>query len=207
MAGTLVVLDWSGGASSLVSGRELAGFSVDSLLMTDVPSNGNELAEAFRQAVLARVQVILCDLEPADIAVVEGDAEDFLDATVVYITGDEPAGEAKHIGQSKYDACNTNAADEAIVWGGAIATRVGAAAFDEWVNAIANTAAHEVGHTLGFVHPTEEIVGSPLPLPADELMRADVTVSDLLMERWFVIEQDTCPEDPEQSYHLADGNP
>jgi hypothetical protein len=201
-AGTLMVIDWTGGMSDLVADRELSAFDTDALLMTDVDSGGRETPEAFQQAVLARVQVILCALDPMDLAVIAGEAEDFPNATIVHVTGDAPVGGGKHIGQSRFDPCNSSPADAIIVWGGAIATRVGAASVDEWVNAFANTAAHEIGHTLGFVHPGEDTVGAALPLPTDELMLGNVTVSNLLIDRRFVLEQNTCPQDPARSYHL-----
>jgi len=126
-------------------------------------------------------------------SVVEGAADEYADATIVHICGDEPFAGGKHIGQADFDPCNEHADDSVVIWGGALATRIGGATFGEWVNAFANTTAHEIGHTLGFAHPNEETLASLLPVPGAEVMRSKVTVSQLLGEQNFLLEQETCP--------------
>jgi hypothetical protein len=192
-AGTLVVLDWDGGISTQTGDRALAAFDVGALRFSDDSSGDANLAARFRDAVQARVQVILCDLEPADVAVIAGDADDHPGATAVHITGDAPANGGKHIGQSDFDPCNARAVDAAVIWGGALAARIPPGDFDAWVNVVANTTAHEIGHTLGFAHPTEQSVGRLVPLPTAEIMRANVKPSELQAEQSFLIEQNTCP--------------
>ncbi len=205
-ASTLIVLDWDGGVSPLVAGRDLSAFDVGLLNIAGPVPQVADLDSTFKQAVLARVQENLCDLDPMDVAVAIGDGDTAVDATVVLITGDLPPDGSKHIGQSDYDACNANPDDAALIWGGAIATRVGSATYDQWINAIANTTTHEIGHTLGFFHPTADTFGRPLPIPADEIMQANVTVSSLLSPQRFIVEQDTCPSNPAASYRLIDSS-
>ncbi len=206
-AGTLVVLDWDGGESYMPGAGDLAAFDVDHLGITDVFSDHDSLSAAYREAVLARVQAMLCRLDPLDVAVIEGDSEDYPQATIVHITADAPAGGGMHIGQSDYDMCNDDPDDSAIVWVGVLVRHVSNATFTEWVNIVANTTTHEIGHTLGFTHPTEESVGRMLPIPEEEVMRANVTVAQLKTEQNFIIEQDTCPAvaSGEYSYSLLSG--
>jgi hypothetical protein len=187
-AGTLTVVDWTGGASQQVRGAEVSAFDFGALVMIDDGEPVERTAEEFQLDVLARVQSMLCSLDPMDIAVVIGEAEDYPDQTQVHVSGDVPANGGKHIGQSDYDPCNDYTDDAALIWGGAIANRIEAATYDEWVNAFANSIAHEIGHTLGFFHPDEETVARLLPVPSQEVMRAVIQISDLKGEQWFLIE-------------------
>jgi hypothetical protein len=192
-AGTLVVLVWDGGLSRQLGDRLLNAFDAADLPFTDDALEDPDLNERFRLAVLDRVQLILCDLDPLDVAVVSSDAESFPAATIVHMTGDAPANDARHIGQSDFDPCNARGDDAAVIWGGALASRMPPLDFDRWVNVVANTTAHEIGHTLGFVHPSEETVARLLPIPSVEIMRANVKPSELAAEQYFLVEQQTCP--------------
>lgn len=187
-AGTLVVLDWNGGWSTMRSDKALAAFDVSTLNISD-----NEAATEFQADVLNRVQLILCDLNPLDVAVIAGDSEDYPGATIVHLTSDQPLGNGKHIGQSDFDPCNDREDDAAVIWGGALAAYMPPLSYDQWVNVVANTTAHEIGHTLGFTHPSEETVARLLPVPSEEIMRATVKPSELSGEQRFLIEQTTCP--------------
>lgn len=187
---TLVVLDWDGGRSPLVRDKELAGFNVQSLNFSD----GSSVTQVeFESLVLARVGEILCVLDPMDVAVIKGDGAEYLDSTVIHITGDAPANGGKQIGQSHFDLCNEYLDDSGVIWGGALSDRIDGANLDEWVNAFANTIAHETGHTLGFFHPDPEALARLLPSPSSELMRAQTTTKDLLKPQAFLLDQDTCP--------------
>ena len=205
-ADTLVVIDWDGGVSALLPDRQLQAFDFGALTITDADSIDADAAVLFRQAVLARVQTMLCALAPLDVAVIAGQGEEYSGATVVHVTGEAPPYAGKQIGQSDYDPCNEHPDDASVIWGGALATRIDSATFAGWVNAFANTIAHEIGHTLGFTHPNEETVGRLLPEPAQELMRGTTTAADLVTVKAFLIEQNTCPADAtgEMSYHLTD---
>ncbi len=187
---TLIVLDWDGGQSPLVRDKVLTGFDVTSLKLAD----GKSITQGeFETIVLNRVSEILCVLDPMDVAVIIGDGGDYLDSTVIHITGDAPADNAKHIGQSHFDLCNEHLDDSGVIWGGALASRIGGATLDEWVNAFANTIAHETGHTLGFFHPDPDAVQRLLLSPSTEIMRAHTNTEDLLKPQAFLLDQDTCP--------------
>jgi len=203
-ANTLVVLVWEGGQSRQTGDRRLAAFDVHSLRFSDDSLNDGELSERFQAAVLSRVQVILCDLEPQDVTVVTSPGEMISGATLVHLVGDSPAEEARHIGQSSFDPCNAHGDDSAVIWGGALASRMPPLTFDQWVNVVANTTAHEIGHTLGFTHPDEATVARMLPQPSAEIMRANVKPSELAGEQYFLLEQHTCPghEPGDGSYAL-----
>ncbi len=191
-AATLIVLDWDGGVSDQVPGKHLAAFNAAALNFADDSMNRSDLDAALQNAVLVRVQEILCDLRPLDVAVIAGEADDFPGATIVHITGDAPTV-GKHIGQSDYDPCNDRADDSAVIWGGALASRLGPGYFEHWVNIFANTTAHEIGHTLGFTHPSEDTVARMLPNPSTEIMRSNVKPSELREPQWFLLQQETCP--------------
>lgn len=202
---TLIVLDWDGGQSPLVRDKLLTGFNVTSLDIAD--EKGISQAE-FESVVLDRVREILCVLDPMDVAVIIGDGGDYHDSTVIHITGDEPANNAKHIGQSHFDLCNEHLDDSGVIWGGALANRVESASVDEWVNAFANTIAHETGHTLGFFHPDPGVVDRLLQSPSTEIMRANTTTEELLKPQAFLLDQDTCPGEVgvgDTSYRVTGG--
>jgi hypothetical protein len=192
-AGTLVVLVWDGGFSAQTGEVSLAAFDLAALPFADGSVASAELATTFRDAVLSRVQTILCDLEPADIAVVADDSDAYAGATIVHITGNAPFAGSKHIGQSDFDPCNEHADDAAVIWGGALARRMPPLSFAQWVNVVANTTAHEIGHTLGFTHPSEDTVARMLPDPTAEIMRANVKPAELAGPQSFLVPQETCP--------------
>ena len=193
-ADTLIVLDWTGGSNRHAPGRVLAGFELSALAISDAADRASINADAFRADVLARVRTMLCALDPMTVAVVDGEAEDHPGATVVHITGDEPAEGGKQIGQSDFDPCNRFSDDGAIIWAGAMARRIPEATYDQWVMALANATTHEIGHTLGFFHPTEADLARTLPgNPSAEVMRKTTSISELLSPQAFLIEQDTCP--------------
>ena len=208
-ADTLVVLDWDGGTSSQVPGKTLAAFSLAALEVDGQPADEIIAEEEFRRAVLARTQMILCALQPADVAVIEADADAFPSATVVHVTGDAPFVNGKHIGQSDFDPCNAHPDDAVVIWGGALATRVPPTTIDRWINAFANTIAHEIGHTLGFPHPDEDTLARMVDQPAEEVMRGKVTIAALLGEQHFLLQQESCPGTPpgEGSYRILLDDP
>jgi hypothetical protein len=192
-ARTVVVLDWDGGLSVQAKGRELTAFDLAALTFNDGTITDSQTEELFRAAVLAKVQSLLCVLEPLDVAVIEGEADNFPGATVIHLTADDPGDGSKHIGQSHFDPCNEHGDDAGIIWVGALQRRIPRATFDQWVNAVGNTTAHEIGHTLGFTHPDEETLARSLPTPSQELMRGTVTIAALVGEQAFLLEQETCP--------------
>jgi len=201
-AGTVIVLDWTGGVSRHSMSEVLAGFDFDALNVTDFDAAAGMDAAAMREVVLAKVQSMLCALDPMDVAVIDGEGEDHPDATLVHVTGDGPAGGGKQIGQSDYDPCNRFGDDAAIIWAGAMASRIEGATFEQWSTALANAITHEIGHTLGFFHPTEADLAREIPgNPNAEVMRKSTSITELLSEQAFLIEQDTCAGG--ESYRLV----
>lgn len=200
-AETLIVLDFTGGDSRHAPNQMLSGFDFDALSIADPDAAAGMDADAFRRAVLGKVQSMLCALDPMNVAVIDGRAEDHPDSTVIHITGDQPGGGGKQIGQSDYDPCNRFGDDEAIIWAGAMARRIDSATYDQWTTAVANAITHEIGHTLGFFHPSEAELARILPgAGATEVMRKATSITELLSEQAFLIEQDTCTEG--ESYRL-----
>ncbi len=199
---TLVVLDWDGGSNPMVQ-DELPPFAIEELTISDYSGSLADLETAYRAAVLGRVREMLCILDPMDITVIEGDGDDYPGATVVNITSDRPRAGGMHIGQSTFDMCNERPDDSAIIWVGVMVENVSQSTFAEWVNIVANTTTHEIGHTIGFAHPSAQNVdGRMLPVPDEEVMRINVTVAQLRREQNFVIEQNTCPSNEEYAYRL-----
>ena len=81
-----------------------------------------------------------------------------------------------------------------IVWIGTLLKLGNVHDYDEWVNALANIASHEVGHTVGFFHPDTEREGFTQYEEDTEIMMAVHTISSLLSKQKFIIPQETCPE-------------
>jgi len=186
----LVVIDWEAGPSRMRGGAALTPVDLSAFDVAD----GSTLADepAFVTLVEQRMQTIFADLEPANVRVMTAEADDYPEATVVLMTFEADADDPRRVGQAYYDPCDTEPADEAIVWGSAIVALGNGHRLDEWVNLFANVAAHEVAHTLGFAHP-EVAADSPLQPDSTALMLASHTLSALLQDQTFQIPQSTCP--------------
>ena len=187
-----VVIDWDAGASVMRDGDWMTPVDLGAFHLPD----GWTLADEpnFQVLVEGRIQTIFDDLEPADIRVVTADANEYPEATVVLMTFEADPDDPQRVGQAYYDPCDTEPADEAIVWGLAMLELGDGHRLDEWVNLFANVAAHEVAHTLGFAHPEaiDHLGFRPHP---SALMLGSHTLSALLQEQSFQIPQQTCPGD------------
>jgi len=187
-----VVIDWDAGASVMRGGDVMTAIDLGAFHLPD----GSTLADEpnFQALVEVRIQTIFDDLEPANIRVVAADAEDYPESTVVLMTFEADPDDPHRVGQAYYDPCDTEQADEAIVWGLAMLDLGDGHRLDEWVNLFANVAAHEVAHTLGFAHPeaNDDLGFRPLP---SALMLGSHTLTALLQEQSFQIPQQTCPGD------------
>lgn len=187
-----VVIDWNAGASVMRGGDLLTPVDLGAFHLPDGSTLANE--PNFQALVEGRIQTIFDDLEPADIRVVTAEAEEYPEATVILMTFEADPDDPQRVGQAYYDPCDTELADEAIVWGLAMLELGDGHRLDEWVNLFANVAAHEVAHTLGFAHPeaTGDLGFRPHPTA---LMLASHTLNALLQEESFQIPQQTCPGD------------
>ncbi len=193
-----VVLDWTGGYCKITS-QWLNGADL-SLMYLDSGETLEQYAEDFEEAVRTRTEEILSKLEPADFVVVVDEAEHYPDDTVVYLTADAVAGEAFRVGQTKMDRCDLRDDDTVIVWVGTVLKLGNNHGYQEWVNALANIAAHEVGHTIGFFHPDAERSDFTEYEKDTEVMMGVHTLSALLSRQEFIIPQETCPEAIEHEF-------
>ena len=193
-----VVLDWTGGFPEIIS----EGLAPTDFSWMHLPT-GQSLeddAVSFQESVRLRVEEILSAIEPADFVVVTGEAEDYPDDTVVYFTSDAVSGGGLQVGQTKLDWCDLNPRGSVIVWGGTLLMLGDNFGYDQWVNAFANTAAHEVGHTVGFFHPDAVLTDLTDYEKNTELMLGVHTLSALLGRQEFIIPQETCPESIEHEF-------
>ena len=194
----IVVLDWTGGYSEIVS-EKLAPTNFSWMHLTTGQSLEDHAA-SFQESVRLRVEEILSAIEPAMFVVVTGEAEDYPDDTIVYLTSDAIRGGGYQVGQTKLDRCDLNPRGSVIVWGGTLLMLGDNYGYDQWVNAFANTAAHEVGHTVGFFHPDAVLTDLTDYEKDTELMLGVHTLSALLGRQEFIIPQETCPESIESEF-------
>jgi len=203
LASDLILLDWNGGTTLLYPDQTFASmdFSVFDLM------EGGTLADdvdVFKDAVQQKIIQIFC--EYTDIQIRIEQAEDFplTDATTVYFAQERAPVMAGQIGEAHYDPCNLNHTDTAVLFGDEI-RRIGSDfTFDEWVLIFANTAAHEIGHTLGFGHIERADQPEPHRSLYVELMLDRHTVYELIQEQRFVVDQSSCPDDIIRSRMTSD---
>lgn len=192
-AHTLIVLDWDGGPSPLDARTTVSPLNPADLPMYDGLTS-DEDAEAFKEEVRVRIEIILCDLDPVDMRVITGRASDYPAATHVHLTLDTAPSGGRQAGQADYDPCNLYVDDTVLIWGGRIAEVAGPGWLRrEWVNMLANVATHEIGHTLGFAHPDELGITVDADIARRAIMMSSHTVTSLVQPQAFLIPQTTCP--------------
>jgi hypothetical protein len=193
-AKTLIVLDWNGGLSPIDTRSYLSPLNPADLPIYDAPATQAEI-EAFKEEVRARVEIILCDLDPVDMRVITGRAADYPAATHVHLTHDLAPSGGRQAGQADYDPCNLYVDDTVLIWGGRIAEVAGPGWLrHEWAHILANVTTHEIGHTLGFSHPDEQGLTTIDPDVARRaIMMSSHTVTALVGPQTFLIPQTTCP--------------
>lgn len=192
LADEVVVLDWDGGVSAIYPDDPFDGLDFSAFEMTE----GGTLAdrvEEFKELVRSRVSRIYCDHPDHQVSVSQrvdnGSREG---KTVVYFGQFLAPNDGGQVGEAEYDPCNRYAADEAIIFGERYLRLGGPFSFDEWVTMFANTAAHEIGHTLGYAHIDRANRPDPAQTIYVELMLDRHTVSELQRQQRIVVDQSTC---------------
>ena len=201
-AAELVILDWNGGEVPLYPDEhfdpiDLAAFDID---------DGTTLADSaaiFKERVRSQVAQILCESSGPRVTVrtaeFPGEAAD----SVLILTQALSPGGGAELGEAEFDPCNRQHDNTAIVFGEKVRQMAGENSFDEWVMILANVAAHEIAHTLGFAHIDRRESSATQRSIFVELMLDGHTISQLRREQRFLATQSYCPDNPVTSRRAA----
>lgn len=184
-----VVLDWTGGDNPLWTGDgdlpplDLGEFPLawtDSDTLADVPG--------FKEMVRAEIEKVLT-ASGLHVTVEEGEQRSMVSVVHFSLVVD-PDRPDELLGFGHLDTCNISDEDFSIVFAAAFLDLLGRGFdADEWVRVFANVAAHEIAHNLGFGHVEPEDVPESEFV---ELMLAEQTTFQRVMEQRILVEQDTC---------------
>lgn len=202
VATDLVILKWKGGVTSLYPEQEFAPLDLAVFPMTEGGTLADR-ADDFRDEVLQQIRNIYCDDPDIHIRIEHAENAPPQIATRVYFAQEVSPTHFGLIGEGHYDPCNQRHEDTAVLFAEQIRRLGSSFTFDEWVLMFANTAAHEIGHTLGFAHVDR--LNNPQPQRSlyVELMLNRHTISELIREQRYVEELTNCPDNDLRSRTLA----
>jgi len=192
-ASDVVVLDWTGGVSSIYPDDELP--PLDFSNFTTPEGSLADVEGAFKAAVRDRVAETLCGFPGLAVAVREGEGPSDSPLSTVYITFSRSPNSRSQIGEGQYDPCNEQHDNDAIIFGEDLMQLGGPYTYDEWVLIVSNVVAHETGHMLGFPHAARTDDNSGERALFVELMLATHTLDEMLSEQRFLSPDTNCPAD------------
>lgn len=216
---TWVVLDWTGRSNNPTNEQffrdiliPAPGFNFS--LFKDYGKPGTPTlsflgADRFKEIVRQKIAKKFQNIKPNDIHLITGEAEAYPYATKCYIlqSTDADARSTGAVGVANVEHGNLRTAEDTAFVLGQEILRLGdkkKPSFDQWANFIANVAAHEIGHTMGWKHTkswtcTGDCQGENrhplydwnLSQESLDLMRSVVGVSYFLFEQDFRVDDQT----------------
>lgn len=194
IAEEVVAFNWDGGVSRIHPDTPFDGVDLTQFETTEGGTLA-DYADEFKQLVHDKVGAVYCDLPEHPILLLNADEVDqYPDKTTVFFCDMPAPNGPDQVGEAEYDPCDRYGDDEALIYGPQFTRLGGPYSVDQWATMFANTAAHEIGHTLGYAHVTQTDQPEAARSVYVELMLASHTISQLQSAQRIVIPQATCPD-------------
>ncbi len=201
-----IVIDWTGRNADVSKTKEK--FLLDVLrpapgidlnlfcvFESDPPKRLPEVIDLslFKEKVRQRVVHIFRNTTPQDTRFITGEAEDYPDATKVYVVQGRYERASTALGISVLDPGNQLTTDVAIILGDSILQgNKKYPTLEEWIHCFANVIAHESAHTMGWKHSKTCLDdGWNLAQEQVEVMRANSGLMWFLWPNEFRVECNT----------------